>query len=332
MVTRWLGGQIITRRRTTGPPNGRAGLSSAFAVQPGPPAVDACRPSGDRWPAPRRWRSSGRDRVPASTVTGSRHRPPWLPGSWGSPPGNTRVCPFARADPAGATERPASGGASGASPPGGVGDGSVDAAAACSPPARAARFVLPGVSSPGREATPTAPMEGRNSIVARQPCIAAASQRFSVSDAWIDPIMRTASSRWAIIYGRPVRSPAGAMGLMRVTPQTNVELRARRGLGGDPTRRATTFLPKPHAYARCLPLCRRVGHEAGALSPWLHRGLQRLGLDVVLLETRHVHAALKAQRNKTDRNDARGVAQLVRSGWYRDVHVRATTATGCACC
>ena len=67
---------------------------------------------------------------------------------------------------------------------------------------------------------------------------------------------------------------------------------------------------------------RRVGHEAGALSPWLHRGLQRLGLEVVLLETRHVHAALKAQRNKTDRNDARGVAQLVRSGWYRDVHVK----------
>jgi transposase len=45
------------------------------------------------------------------------------------------------------------------------------------------------------------------------------------------------------------------------------------------------------------------------------------GLKMVLLETRHVHAALKAQRNKTDKNDAFGVAQLVRSGWYRDVHV-----------
>jgi transposase len=40
------------------------------------------------------------------------------------------------------------------------------------------------------------------------------------------------------------------------------------------------------------------------------------------LETRHVHAALKAQRNKTDKNDAHGVARLVRSGWYRDVHVK----------
>ena len=67
---------------------------------------------------------------------------------------------------------------------------------------------------------------------------------------------------------------------------------------------------------------RRVGHEAGALSPWLHRGLQRLGLEVVLLETRHVHAALKAQRNKTDRNDARGIAQMMRLGWYRAVHVK----------
>ena len=66
----------------------------------------------------------------------------------------------------------------------------------------------------------------------------------------------------------------------------------------------------------------RIGHEAGALSPWLHRGLERLGLKMVLLETRHVHAALKAQRNKTDKNDAFGVAQLVRSGWYRDVHVK----------
>ncbi|MDE2581869.1 MAG: transposase [Rhodospirillales bacterium] len=43
---------------------------------------------------------------------------------------------------------------------------------------------------------------------------------------------------------------------------------------------------------------------------------------MVLLETRHVHAVLKAQRNKTDRNDARGVAQLVRSGRCRDVHVK----------
>ena len=67
---------------------------------------------------------------------------------------------------------------------------------------------------------------------------------------------------------------------------------------------------------------KRVGHEAGSLSPWLHRGLQQLGLPVFCLEARHVHAALKAQRNKTDKNDARGIAQLVRSGWFNPVHVK----------
>jgi transposase len=66
----------------------------------------------------------------------------------------------------------------------------------------------------------------------------------------------------------------------------------------------------------------RVGHEAGSLSPWLHRCLQALGLPVFCLETRHVHAALKAQRNKTDRNDARGIAQLVHSGWFNPIHVK----------
>lgn len=66
----------------------------------------------------------------------------------------------------------------------------------------------------------------------------------------------------------------------------------------------------------------RVGHEAGALSPWLHRSLERLGLPIFCLETRHVHAALKAQRNKTDRNDARGIAQLVRSGWFNPIYLK----------
>lgn len=67
---------------------------------------------------------------------------------------------------------------------------------------------------------------------------------------------------------------------------------------------------------------RRVGHEAGALAPWLQRELEALGFPMVVLETRHAHGVLKAQRNKTDRNDARGLAQLVRSGWYKVVHVK----------
>jgi transposase len=66
----------------------------------------------------------------------------------------------------------------------------------------------------------------------------------------------------------------------------------------------------------------RVGHEAGSVAPWLHRELTALGLPMVLLETRHAAAALQVQRNKTDKNDARGLAHLVRSGWYRPVHVK----------
>ena len=60
-----------------------------------------------------------------------------------------------------------------------------------------------------------------------------------------------------------------------------------------------------------LPRLRRVGHEAGALSPWLHPELTALGLPAVCLETRHVHAAMSAQRNKTDATDALGIAHIV---------------------
>lgn len=67
---------------------------------------------------------------------------------------------------------------------------------------------------------------------------------------------------------------------------------------------------------------RRVGHEAGALSPWLQRGLIERDLKVVCLETIHVRSVLKAQRNKTDKNDARGLAQMLRTGWFREVHVK----------
>jgi transposase len=65
---------------------------------------------------------------------------------------------------------------------------------------------------------------------------------------------------------------------------------------------------------------KRVGLEAGPLSQWLYEGLTNAGFDVVLLETRHVKAALSAMIIKTDRKDARGIAQLLRMGWYRAVH------------
>jgi transposase len=67
----------------------------------------------------------------------------------------------------------------------------------------------------------------------------------------------------------------------------------------------------------------RIGLEAGPLSQWLHAGLVEAGLPAILIETRHVKAALKAMTVKTDRNDARGMAQLMRMGWFRPVHVKA---------
>ena len=77
--------------------------------------------------------------------------------------------------------------------------------------------------------------------------------------------------------------------------------------------------------ARELPIV-RVGLEAGPLSQWLHSGLARAGFDAVLLETRHVKAALSAMTVKTDRRDARGIAQLLRLGWYRSVHAKSASA------
>ena len=70
----------------------------------------------------------------------------------------------------------------------------------------------------------------------------------------------------------------------------------------------------------------RVGLEAGPLSQWLHAGLTAAALPVVLIETRHVKAALGAMTMKTDRNDARGLAQLSRMGWFRPVHAKTVLA------
>jgi len=62
------------------------------------------------------------------------------------------------------------------------------------------------------------------------------------------------------------------------------------------------------------------------LSQWLYAGLKEAGFAVELLETRHVRDAFKAMPVKTDRNDARGIAQPMRLGWFRPVHCKSMPA------
>lgn len=70
-----------------------------------------------------------------------------------------------------------------------------------------------------------------------------------------------------------------------------------------------------------LPLA-RIGLEACSLTAWLHDGLAQAGLPAVCIETRQANAAMKTMPNKTDRNDARALAQIMRTGWFRQVHVK----------
>jgi len=74
-----------------------------------------------------------------------------------------------------------------------------------------------------------------------------------------------------------------------------------------------------------LPVA-RIGLEAGPLSQWLYAAMRQAGLAVELLETRHVRDAFKAMPVKSDRNDARGIAQLMRLGWFRPVHCKSLAA------
>ncbi len=87
----------------------------------------------------------------------------------------------------------------------------------------------------------------------------------------------------------------------------------------DPTAIASRIVQHAGADAK-------VGIETGAMTPWLVHGLRRLGLTVECLDARRVKAALQMRLNKTDQNDAEGLAQVVRTGWYRAVHVKSLDA------
>ena len=75
-------------------------------------------------------------------------------------------------------------------------------------------------------------------------------------------------------------------------------------------------------FGMCGMTMERVGLEACSLTAWLHAGLTEAGLPAICIETRQAKAATGAMPNKTDRNDARGIAQIMRTGWYRAMHLK----------
>lgn len=70
----------------------------------------------------------------------------------------------------------------------------------------------------------------------------------------------------------------------------------------------------------------RVGMETGPLAVWLWNELHARGLPIVCIDARHANAALKMRPNKTDRNDAEGLAQIVRTGWFKQVCIKTRTS------
>ena len=93
--------------------------------------------------------------------------------------------------------------------------------------------------------------------------------------------------------------------------------------------RETRTVSEPGAlvafFGACGMTMQRIGLEACSLTAWLHAGLTEAGLPAICIEARQAKAAMGAMPNKTDRNDARGIAQIMRTGWYRGVHVKSAS-------
>jgi len=102
-------------------------------------------------------------------------------------------------------------------------------------------------------------------------------------------------------------------------------------LGGDGrVRFEGKVKTRPEDLVQCLRKhaddAERVGMETGQTAGVLFRALKAADVPILCLETRHAHRALSARTNKTDRNDARGLAELMRVGWYREAWIRGTSA------
>src|SRR6201989_814857 len=90
----------------------------------------------------------------------------------------------------------------------------------------------------------------------------------------------------------------------------------REGVVHSDPERIAAFI-KSHA-----PHVARVGLETGATATWLWTELNKMGLPIICIDARHAKAALKMQINKSDRNDAVGIARIMQCGWYKEVRVK----------
>src|SRR5215475_15841742 len=92
-------------------------------------------------------------------------------------------------------------------------------------------------------------------------------------------------------------------------------------------RREGMVASEPKAIADFIaanaPQVVRIGFESGATSTWLWTELKKFGLPVICIDARHAKAALKMQINKSDRNDAVGIARIMQCGWFKEVRVKA---------
>jgi transposase len=105
-----------------------------------------------------------------------------------------------------------------------------------------------------------------------------------------------------------------------------IDISYRSELDGGGTVREGVVDSDPEAisvYVRSkAPDAARIGLETGPTSTWLWTELKRLGLPVICIDARHAKAVLKMQINKSDRNDAIGIARIMQTGWFKEVHVK----------
>ncbi len=87
-----------------------------------------------------------------------------------------------------------------------------------------------------------------------------------------------------------------------------------------------TVISEPSAIAEFIKAkagsAKRIGLETGPTTTWLWHELRALGLPVICIDARHAKAALSMQINKSDRNDAVGLARIMQCGWYKEVQVK----------